>query len=199
MTAQFVESFSQNVYKNQILSHKLRLNLLGLTKFEQVYILARWIRSLFASILEAPIELPARKFKQSTHLTGQDDVAQLDSLRRNSRSTTAAEELTGESLPSWGVHETTTSSFSVPCDETLCNRSELAQTFASIPSTPGGTVPVVYPVKGSHDVLMPSMHYNPMQWPSPSSFQFQNFQFLADLGLAGFDGSLWDAPHQSVG
>ena len=205
MTAQYVESFSPDTYKNQILFHKLRSNLLGLMKFEQVYVLARWIRSLFADILEAPIESSALKVKPSTQATPPDQANQLDSLR-----TKSAEKTVYDSRPNGGSQEVVPLPTPAPYDlssmssttqlvgETLGGGPELLSNFGTIPSTPAGTMQFVHPARGLRDVFMPSASLSSMQWPSPSSFQFQNFNFLADLGLAGFDESVWNASHQYV-
>lgn len=64
----------------ELLSQKLRFNLLGLKEFEQCHILARWIRKLFLLVrdrsgaISAPLRSPRSNFEPSAQ-TAQLDVA----------------------------------------------------------------------------------------------------------------------------
>lgn len=172
MTTQYAESYSFDVSKSRLLSQELRINLLGLKQFEQCYILARWIRKLFTDILE-----------KSNQQSGDHDT---------------------ETGTNGGKTNTAMQPRSNPSESAALDISHMLQfdrttnpsTIAYAPTIqPNGNASDIALWGGHEDsaVLMPADFLPLLDFPSPSSLEYQGLQFLADLGFAGFNGGIEDS------
>ena len=179
------------------LSQRLRPSLLALKQFEQCYVLARWIRNLFMDVINRPSQ------RDVHHAPGQVERQSLDSRIIEQPSSTpdsftqnpATTDLSGTGSTS------TDNPYSIgdPPSQNLTpsgdTSSYLYETTSYDPSlSPTGTSGVIignFVPNFITNEFLPPQHglsgMNMIDFPSPSSLEYQSLHFLADLGLSGFN------------
>jgi hypothetical protein len=188
MTAHVAECGVSGPKRDQ-LSQKLRPNLLSLKQFEKTYVLARWIRNLFMDI----INRPSRHEADKVHSSSID--SRLASTIEN-HPTQASEVAAGQN--STGIAHTAYSDTEHSTHHARSQEGEDQSYFYDSNSYDAGTSPSV--IMGNFvpnfitTEFLPPQHsgtdmqgnMNMIDFPSPSSLEYQSLHFLADLGLSGF-------------
>ena len=182
------------------LSQRLRPSLLSLKQFEQCYILARWIRNLFMDIINQPnrheVHHPLGHDEQQNH---DGRVIEQPSFTPDSPSRNPS--LTTTTDPSGPGTTSTDNTYSVgdPPSQNLSTSGDASSNIYDASSyafsdSPTGTSGVIVgnfvPNFIANEFLPPQRGMsgmNMIDFPSPSSLEYQSLHFLADLGLSGFN------------
>lgn len=196
MTAHVAECGISSTNRD-VLSQKLRPNLLALKQFETTYILARWIRNLFMDIINKPVRQALdqrsdqRDRGQNTDSHGrfeQDSSMTPESfLRSHHQSAETSEQGTSSTHNSYSTGEGPPHT-SAPDDGTFLYNSNSYDHSTSPSVIMGNFVPnfitneFLPPQQGNGDMSGMNM----IDFPSPSTLEYQSLHFLADIGLSGF-------------
>jgi len=205
MTAHVAECGISSATRD-VLSQKLRPNLLALKQFETTYILARWIRNLFMDIINKPVRqavdqrgnqqkrsrivdshgapeqdssMTPESFLRSHHQSTQPNSG---SAQGSSSSTTHNSYSTGEAGP---PHTS-----APPDDGTYIYETNSYDNSTSPSVIMGNFVPnfitnEFLPGQSGNSNDMSGM--NMIDFRSPSTLEYQSLHFLADIGLSGFN------------
>lgn len=160
MTAQYVESHVSRVSRDMLL-RQLRPNLLALKQFEQCYILARWIRNLFIDIMDQAGRTSAAETPQGIQTPHAQPLLATDAN-------------TGSMCPLQQRQIPFPVSSILDSSSLNCGGSLGRQFFFDTQPPSGNT----------HDFAMPDGFQRHLDFPSPTSLEYQELSFLADLGFS---------------
>lgn len=166
------------------LLRRIRPGLLALKQFEQVYVLARWIRSFFMDILKRS-ESPPANDSQPSH-----DLIMIGG-------TNEGQPITPESV-SYGPMAETETSIVTPISATQTEFSTtnlivedpsymVASDMEGVSRSPTAVtrgMSSLWPASWVHGAFSNSHDSDLMDFPQPDSLQYQFMYFLADLGIA---------------
>ncbi|KIV93367.1 hypothetical protein, variant [Exophiala mesophila] len=195
MTAHVAECGISGLVRDQ-LSQKLRPNLLALKQFETTFILARWIRNLFMDIINRPTRQAVHRTR---HQQEHPPNTNRSSFEQPNPVTTSPHSQIQHQLPNQNPHAVTSAGHSFATTDQVAPTSIDDATYfydsssydpGTSPSTiMGNFVPnfitneYLHPQQGSGDMSGMNM----IDFPSPSTLEYQSLHFLADLGLSGFN------------
>ena len=183
--------------KRDILSQKLRPNLLALKQFETTYILARWIRNLFMDIFTKQ----SRQVLQQRRGDQQNQNQNVATSHVQDSSTTP-EHLINSHPQHTAISGTgttsTDASYSVGEPPGHASVSESGtylydSNFYDVETSPSAIMGNFVPNFITNEFLPHQYGNNDMSgmnmidFPSPSTLEYQSLHFLADLGLSGFN------------
>jgi hypothetical protein len=181
--------------KHDQLSQKLRSSLLALKHFEQCYVLARWIRNIFMDIINRPSRRASHhaQKREGNHDLDKRVVGQSatpESLLQHLR-LPAGTNMPGSTIvSSYAVGEPTQQSHTTGTEASTVYMYDSSSYDPS--ASPTGTSAVMDTIVPNliTNKFLPSPHEmsgmnNMIDFPWPSSLEYQSLHFLADLGLSG--------------
>lgn len=202
MTAHVAECGISSATRD-VLSQKLRPNLLALKQFETTYILARWIRNLFMDIINKPIrqalDQRSNQHKRSQNVDShgppeQDSSMTPESFLRSHHQSTvtsgSARASSSSTHNSYSTGEEPPPHTSGPDDGTYIYDSNSYEHSTSPSVIMGNFVPNFITnefLPGQHGGNSDMSGMNMIDFPSPSTLEYQSLHFLADIGLSGFN------------
>lgn len=196
MTAHVAECGISGLVRDQ-LSQKLRPNLLALKQFETTFILARWIRNLFMDIINRPTRQAVHRTRHQREHPHQN--TDRSSLEQSPLVNPSPHSQSQHHHPNQSAHIATSAGHSFSTSDQVANASiDDANYFYDSSNYDPGTSPstimgnfvpnfitneYLHPQQGGGDMSGMNM----IDFPSPSTLEYQSLHFLADLGLSGFN------------
>ncbi|KAI1610996.1 fungal-specific transcription factor domain-containing protein [Exophiala viscosa] len=184
------------------LSQKLRPSLLALKQFEQYYIVARWIRNLLMDLTSRLNKTEARKRGHRP-----DDARiyrQVPSFRRqhgieSHSQTQFTDNNEQRTQPTENAYVADNPGSGGDASSYVYETSPFDPSFESPSGTSAAVLGSFLPDFMTNDFI--SQQFSPdgngtIEFPSPSSFEYQHLHFLADLGLSGLGNPAFPETNQ---